>query len=149
MTESETADAKPRKAPHRFQPGQSGNPAGKPRGARAPIYAALDAAAAENMPEIVTALVAKAKEGDPRAAELLMRRAWPERKGRPLAFALPSATGAAGLAEAMSAVTVAMASGEMTPDEASAVAGVLEIHRKAIVTEDHEARLRALEEGKP
>ena len=41
-----------------------------------------------------------------------------------------------------------MAIGDMTPDEASAVAGVLEIHRKAIATEDHEQRLRALEEGK-
>lgn len=140
------AAKKPRGRP--FQPGQSGNPDGGPKGARAPVYAALDAAAAEHMPEIMRALVEKAKEGDPRAAELLMRRAWPERKGRPLSFALPVTAGAAGLAEAMGAVTEAMATGAMTPDEASAVAGVIEIHRKAIVTEDHEQRLKALEEGK-
>ena len=148
IAENSPADAKPKKAGHRFQPGQSGNPAGKPKGTRAPIYAALDAAAAENMPEILNALVGKAKEGDPCAAELLMRRAWPERKGRPLVFDLPASKGPAALTEAMASITEAMASGAMTPDEAAAVASVIEIHRKTIALEDHEQRLKALEEGK-
>ena len=38
----------------------------------------------------------------------------------------------------MVAATEAMVSGGVMPDEASAVAGVLEIHRKAMATEDHE-----------
>lgn len=132
--------------PGRFKPGQSGNPAGKPKGTRAPIYAALDLAATEAMPEIITALVEKAKEGDARAADLLLRRAWPERKGRPLRFPLPQLSGPSGLLDAMNAVTTGVASGDLTPEEATAIAGVIEIHRKIVVAEDHEMRLKALEE---
>jgi hypothetical protein len=131
--------------PGRFKPGQSGNPAGKPKGTRAAIYAQLDGLAAAAGPEILQALVDKAKEGDARAADILLRRAWPERKGRPLRFSMPELSGPAGLVEAMSAVTAGVANGDLTPDEATAIASVVEIHRKVIVAEDHEARLQALE----
>ena len=134
--------------PGRFKPGRSGNPGGPKPGQRHPAFAALDAIGHEGAESVLRSVVAAAEGGDMRAAEILLRRAWPERKGRPVAFVLPASVGAAGLVEAMGAVTEAMASGGMTPDEASAVAGVLEIHRKAIATEDHEQRLRALEEGK-
>jgi hypothetical protein len=40
-----------------------------------------------------------------------------------------------------------MASGELTPDEATAVAGVLEIKRRAIETVDIDERLRKVEEA--
>jgi hypothetical protein len=39
-----------------------------------------------------------------------------------------------------------MASGELAPDEAAVIAGVLEAKRKAIETGDLERRLAALEE---
>jgi hypothetical protein len=42
-----------------------------------------------------------------------------------------------------------MAAGELTPDEAGAVAGVIEAKRRAIETVEHEERLRILEEGMP
>lgn len=145
--ENSSADTGKRRS-SRFQPGQSGNPAGKPKGARATIYAELDKLAAEAGPEILQALVGKAKEGDPRAADILFRRAWPERKGRPLRFTLPELSGPSGLVEAMNAITAGLAEGDLTPDEATAISGVIEIHRKVIVAEDHEARLKALEDGK-
>ena len=142
-----TAKRKPRGTP--FRPGQSDNPSGRPPGSRSAVYAAFDELAAEAVPRVLQALIEKAEEGDPRAAEIIFRRAYPERKGRPLVFALPASSGAAGLVEAIGAITEAMAAGLMTPDEAAQVAGVLEVHRKAIALEDHEQRLRALEEGKP
>lgn len=145
---AETDAPKPSGARTRFKPGTSGNPQGRPKGTRASVYAELDAVAAEALPDVIAAIVTSARAGDARAAELLFRRAWPERKGRPLAFPAPTAAGAGGLVQAMEAVTAAMAAGEMTTEEASAVAGVLEIHRKVIAVEDHEARLRALEEGR-
>jgi hypothetical protein len=39
-----------------------------------------------------------------------------------------------------------MAAGELTPDEAATVAGVLESKRRAIETEEFDKRLAALEE---
>ncbi len=42
-----------------------------------------------------------------------------------------------------------MATGELTPDEANAVAGVIEVKRRAIETIELEERLRKLEERMP
>lgn len=41
----------------------------------------------------------------------------------------------------------AVAEGEITPDEGSAVAALLEEHREAILVRDLEERLRKMEEG--
>ena len=59
---------------------------------------------------------------------------------------LPSVRNAADIATAMMALTTAMASGDLTPDEAATVASVLEIRRKVLETEELELRLQALEE---
>jgi hypothetical protein len=54
---------------------------------------------------------------------------------------LPTVDAAADLPKALSAVIAAMAAGEITPDEASAIASVIESKRKAIETEDLDRRL--------
>jgi len=53
------------------------------------------------------------------------------------------------MANALGAIAGAMAAGELTLDEAGAVAGVLEAKRRAIETVEHEERLRKLEERSP
>jgi hypothetical protein len=49
-------------------------------------------------------------------------------------------------ANALGAVAGARAGGELTPDEANAVAGVIEFRRRAIETTEIELRLQKLEE---
>jgi hypothetical protein len=98
---------------------------------------------------VLRRVVENAKGGDLRAAEVLLRRLWPERKGRPVEVALPPVASAADLVPALAAVVAAMGSGELTPEEAQAVAGVLEAQRKAIETAELEARVAALEECVP
>jgi DNA-binding GntR family transcriptional regulator len=80
-----------------------------------------------------------------RASEILLRRVWPERKGRIVEIDLPQVHAAADLPKALSAVMAAMAAGEITPDEASAIAAVIESKRKVIETADLDRRLTALE----
>jgi hypothetical protein len=63
-----------------------------------------------------------------------------------LADNLPAVRTASDVAEAMSALTSAIGSGDLTPDEAATVASVFEMQRKALETEEFELRLRALEE---
>jgi tellurite resistance protein len=48
----------------------------------------------------------------------------------------------------MASVMGAMESGEITPDEAKAVAEVVELQRRAIETQDLEQRIAALERSK-
>lgn len=131
----------------RFTAGRSGNPAGKPRGTRNRALAALDKIGAEAAADVLQATVAKAKGGDVRAAELVLSRAWPARKGRPVTLALPALETAADLARALGVVTRAVAAGTLTPDEGQAVAAILELHRRALDTAEIEARLVALETG--
>ena len=62
-------------------------------------------------------------------------------------FDLPAVETAADVANALGAIAGAMAAGELTPDEAGAVAGVIEAKRRAIETVEHEERLQKLEEA--
>jgi hypothetical protein len=73
-------------------------------------------------------------------------RVVPVRKGRPVQLDLPTIESATDVLAALSLTVAAMAEGEITPDEAAVVAGVLETKRKAIETVELEARLTHLEQ---
>jgi hypothetical protein len=133
----------------RFQKGTSGNPSGKPKGARARVTQLAEKLLDDDRDAIVRAVIAAAKGGDPTAMRLCIERLIPVRKGRPVVFDLPAIGTAADVANALGAIAGAMAAGELTPDEAGAVAGVLEAKRRAIETVEHEERLRKLEERSP
>jgi hypothetical protein len=60
------------------------------------------------------AVVKAAHEGDMRAADILLRRCWPERKGRPITLTLPPVRDAAVL-DATAAIVSATVRGEVTP----------------------------------
>jgi hypothetical protein len=72
---------------------------------------------------------------------MVLARVWPVRRGRPVTLTLPPIKTAADVVTAFGAVADAMAAGELTPEEASAVAGVLEAKRRAIETAELEERL--------
>jgi hypothetical protein len=110
---------------------------------------ALDVLGREAGREIVEAVIQAAKSGDARSAELVLRRIWPERKGRPVVLELPAVNDASGIVQALARITEAAAGGEITPDEAQALAGLVEIQRRAIETNDLAERIAALEARKP
>lgn len=128
-----------------FTSGNRGGP-GRPKGSRHRAQAALDAIGEAGAAEVLQAVLQAAKGGDMRAASILLDRIWPSRKGRAVEVTLPEVTTATGLVPALAAVIAAMARGELTPDEARAVAGVLEVQRQAIEVATLEARIAAVEE---
>ena len=134
---------------HRFQKGQSGNPAGKPKGARHKTTQLAEKLLDDDRDAIVRAVIAAAKGGDPTAMRLCVERLVPLRKGRPVVFDLPPVKTAADIAGAVGGLARAMAAGELTTDEASAAASVIEMHRRAIETTEIEVRLQRLEERQP
>jgi hypothetical protein len=142
-------ETKPKK-PSQWEPGQSGNPSGKPVGARNKVLIALDHLGGENAEKILAAAV-KAAIGDEKnppdlqAAGLILSRVWPARKGRPVVLDIPAIKTAADLPAALGAVTQAVADGTLTPDEGAALASILDAQRRGIETADLEARLIALE----
>lgn len=128
----------------RFAPGNPGGP-GRPQGSRNAASIMLDRLADGEAAEILANVIAKAKEGDLKAAELILARAWPQRKGRPVALSLPPIESAMDVLKALSAVVAAMGDGSITPEEAALVGGLLEAKRKALETVAIEQRLTALE----
>src|SRR5215472_4016257 len=73
-----------------FQPGQSGNPAGRAVGSRNKKTLAAEAALFDHAKELVENLVGRAKRGEPAAMRLCMERILPVGRGRPLPIELPS-----------------------------------------------------------
>jgi hypothetical protein len=95
---------------------------------------------------VVQAVLDAARGGHMTAARLILDRISPVRRGRPVYLELPPVKTAAEISAAMAALTMAMASGDVTPEEAATAASVFELQRKALETEELELRLQALEE---
>ena len=83
-----------------------------------------------------------------RAADILLRRLWPERKGRPVQMHLPAIMVPGDIVAALGAVADAVAAGELSPEEGAAVAGILEAQRRAVETVEMEARIARLEQSR-
>jgi Family of unknown function (DUF5681) len=128
-----------------FQPGKSGNPTGKRKGTRHRVTLLAEKLMADDTEAVVHAVVKAAKTGDMTAARLVLDRIAPARKGRPVSFPLPTIETTADVTTALSAVVASMASGALTPDEATTVASVIEVKRKAIEMQVLENRIVALE----
>ncbi len=133
----------------RFQKGISGNPRGKPKGTRARITVLGEKLLQDDADTIVRAVIEAAKGGDPTAMRLCVERLIPVRKGRPIEFDLPPVETASDITKALGVIAKQMADGELSPDEAGAVASVIETQRRAIETVELEERLRTLEVRMP
>lgn len=128
-----------------FQKGQSGNPAGRPKGSRSKTALKLEAILEGEAEAVTRKAVTMAKAGDTVALRLVLDRLCPPRKDRPVQFDLPDMQTAKDVAGAIAAVVRAVAAGDLTPDEASTVANVIELQRRAIDTHDLADRLAAIE----
>jgi len=113
--------------------GQSGNPTGKPAGARNKATVMVQSILERGAKEITEAVVSLAKEGDLAAARLVLERLVPPAKERPIFLALPDTGLAEGIDEAQTAILKAIAAGELLPGEAATLAGIVEARRKALL----------------
>ncbi len=144
MAEPENSGGK--QAGGRFQPGQSGNPNGKPKGARHATTRLIEALLDGEAEELTQVAIERAKAGDGPLLRAMLERLAPPRKDRPINFELPPIQSVADAKETSSAVLAAVASGEITPGEGAAVMALLVSHKTIVDATDFEARLAALEE---
>jgi hypothetical protein len=129
-----------------FRAGQSGNPAGKPLGARNHVTRAAEVLLEGEAEALTRKAIEMALAGDATALRLCLDRVLPPRKGRPMRMALPPVTRAGDVTTALASVIDAMGAGAIAPEEAVTICGVIEAQRRAIETADLETRLRLIEQ---
>ena len=129
----------------KFTPGKSGNPAGKPKGARNKTTLAIEALLAGEAEDLTHKAIEMAKEGDGPALRMCLDRLAPPRKDSPVCFDLPPIKSVADTVEASSALLSAVAGGDVTPDEAARIMSLLTSHKVLVETGEFERRLEALE----
>jgi uncharacterized protein DUF5681 len=146
MAENAGGEQRRRGPGRRFQPGRSGNPAGKPKGARNAATILAEQLLDGEAEAMVRTAVEWAKKGNMTALRLCLDRILPARRDRPVSFAMPVLNSAEDAARAVGAITTAVARGELTPSEAGGLSRVIEAYVKALETSEIERRLQILEE---
>jgi hypothetical protein len=110
----------------RFQPGQSGNPAGRPPGALNKKTLATEAAMAARAEEIVNNVMDRAKNGESAAMRLIMDRLAPTGRNRPVAVDLPVIRTPDDAEAALAVVTAELAAGNLSIGEAAALISLID-----------------------
>ena len=129
-----------------FPKGVSGNPAGKPRGARHKATLAAEALFDGEAEGLTRKAIELALSGDATALRLCLDRILPPRRERPVRLALPPLKSAADAAAALAAIAAGVGQGAITPGEATEMAKLIEAFVAVLDTGEFEQRLRDLEE---
>ena len=117
-----------------FEKGRSGNPSGRRPGSRNKATLAAATLLAGESEALTRKAVELALAGDPTAMRLCVERLLPPCRERTVKFTLPPIESVSDVSAAMRAVTAALAKGNITPDEAATIAGVVETSARAIET---------------
>jgi hypothetical protein len=138
-------DAAPRQRGRPFEPGQSGNPNGRPKGSRNRVTLAIEALIHGQGEALGAKAVEKALEGDSSLLRALLRTLVPTRRDQTVEFELPKVETSADVLAASSAVLAACSRGEISPNEASEIMALISTHVRTLEFAELEARLTALE----
>ena len=128
-----------------FAKGESGNRAGRRRGARHKATSAAEALLDGESEALTRKAVEAALGGDMAALRLCLDRIVPPRRERPVNFQIPPLKSAEDAAVAMAAITEAVAAGELLLGEAESASALVERFVRTIEAGEFEKRLRALE----
>lgn len=126
----------------RWKKGESGNPSGRKPGTGQ--VAKLRNSIATHIPEIITQMVSKAKEGDVQAARLLLERVIPPLKSIESNVSITFPENAT-LSEQGQTIIQSIADGTLTPGQGQALLSGLGSQARLIEITELEERITALE----
>jgi hypothetical protein len=141
---TETTAPKQRGRP--FRSGISGNPLGRPKGARNRATLALEALLDGQAEALTQKAIELALAGDITALRLCLDRILPTRKDRPVTFGMPPISSAGDAKAASGALLAAVSEGRLTPNEAAEIGKLIEAYVKAAELTEVLARIDNLEQ---
>lgn len=127
----------------KWRPGQSGNPAGRPKGTETKEQF-LRKRLLQNSDDIVKLVLTRAREGDMLACKLVLDRVSAPLRAADAPIKLPGLTDATP-AEAARAIVAGMGDGILSPSQVPPLLQGLSAFARIIESEDLEQRIRALE----
>jgi len=130
-----------------FQKGESGNPAGRPRGSRNRATILMQGLLAGRAEAIGQKLVELAENGDIAAIRICMERS--AGKDEPVDVGLPPIEKPSDSVAAAQAIVAAVAAGDLTATEAAGLAKVVDVYVRAVETKELDERLTKLENEPP
>jgi F0F1-type ATP synthase gamma subunit len=128
-----------------FQKGQSGNPAGRPRGALNRATVLAQNLLSDRAASIAGKVIELAEQGDMAALRLCMQRLVPVIKHQPIAVELPPIEKPADSVEAAASIAAAVATGDLTATEAAQLAKVVDVYVRALDSKGFDERLSKVE----
>jgi hypothetical protein len=128
-----------------FEKGQSGNPAGRPPGARNKATLLAEAMFQGEAEAIVRMAIGKAKEGDITAIRLCLDRVFPRLRDRTTVFDLPPINSAADALAALTTIVAGVRAGDLTAAEGSDLSKLVDHYLRALEAKDFEQHLRVLD----
>ena len=132
--------------PNRWRKGVSGNPDGKPRGARNKATMEAQALLEGEVGPLTRKAIGAALEGDVAALRLCLQRISPAPRARPIDLDLPPIETAEDLVLAYRIMVEATCDGTITPEEAESLAAVLDSQRRAFEAVELEKRVARVEQ---
>src|SRR5262249_35637712 len=129
-----------------FEPGQSGNPKGRPKGSRNRASLIAEQLLDGEVETLTRTIIKKASDGDMSALRFCMERLVPAVRERRVTFELPSKIETAkDAAKASSAILTECADGNLSPNEAAAVMALISSHVRVLEATEIEDRVAELE----
>lgn len=128
-----------------FLKGKSGNPNGKPKGARHKSSLLAEKLFSDEIQDICKGVIGEAKAGNMQAAKIVLDRLLPPRKDRFIEIDLPKIENCSDVLMAVGRIADAVGTGQISPSEGEALARIVDIQTRALELNEHEQRLTALE----
>ncbi|MGC9965691.1 MAG: DUF5681 domain-containing protein [Syntrophobacteraceae bacterium] len=129
----------------RFQKGQSGNPKGKPKGARNRTTLIAQTLLDGQAEALVEKVVQLALDGDLTCLRICLERLVPPKRDAPIDIDLPDISAVADIPKLFSSLTAKLREGGITPSEARVLIDLAEAIRRLFELTELEQRIGALE----
>lgn len=149
---AESTGSQQRKAKGRpFPKGVSGNPAGRPRGARNKASVLAQKLMEDQTEAVVNAVIAAALGGDMTACKLIVERLVPPAKERPIKadLQIPTTLTAANAGKVFSQIFRAVSKGGLQPGEGKALVEMMQAYLQAHEYAELAERIEELEQTTP
>jgi hypothetical protein len=131
----------------KYTKGHSGNPKGKPKGARNKSSLAAEALLEGSLDKICKKVEEEALNGNMQAAKMILERFLPARKDRCIEIDFPPIHTFEDIVKVVGFIFSSVGKGEISPSEGEMLAGMVESYSKAIEACQFESRLKNLEEN--